>query len=165
MFTTSAPLMTNHVCLRKTDTQHVSLTTLPHDLYLWIGGFAAFAFWGTFIREIIKDMQDVTGDRELECHSLPVVLGEPATKGIVTALLLAMAGAIVWLAWWVIPFPNGWNSLHARYVVLGLLVPIACELWLLWSARIPSDYRTAQSVMKFVLLMGVLYSFVINRML
>ncbi len=143
----------------------LSLTTLPHDLYMWIGGFAAFAFWGTFIREIIKDMQDVTGDRELECHSLPVVLGEPATKGIVTALLLAMAGAIVWLAWWVIPFPNGWNSLHARYVVLGLLVPIACELWLLWSARIPSDYRTAQSVMKFVLLMGVLYSFVINRML
>lgn len=143
----------------------LSLTTLPHDLYLWIGGFAAFAFWGTFIREIIKDMQDVTGDRELECHSLPVVLGEPATKGLVTALLLAMAGAIVWLAWWVIPFPNGWNSLHARYVVLGLLVPIACELWLLWSARIPSDYRTAQSVMKFVLLMGVLYSFVINRML
>ena len=143
----------------------LSLTTLPHDLYLWIGGFAAFAFWGTFIREIIKDMQDVTGDRELECHSLPVVLGEPATKGIVTALLLAMAGAIIWLAWWVIPFPNGWNSLHARYVVLGLLVPIACELWLLWSARIPSDYRTAQSVMKFVLLMGVLYSFVINRML
>ena len=143
----------------------LSLTTLPHDLYMWIGGFATFAFWGTFIREIIKDMQDVTGDRELECHSLPVVLGEPATKGIVTALLLAMAGAIVWLAWWVIPFPNGWNSLHARYVVLGLLVPIACELWLLWSARIPSDYRTAQSVMKFVLLMGVLYSFVINRML
>lgn len=143
----------------------LSLTTLPHDLYMWIGGFAAFAFWGTFIREIIKDMQDVTGDRELECHSLPVVLGEPATKGIVTALLLAMAGAIVWLAWWVIPFPNGWNSLHARYVVLGLLVPIACELWLLWSARIPSDYRTAQSVMKFVLLMGVLYAFVINRLL
>ena len=143
----------------------LSLTTLPHDLYLWIGGFVAFAFWGTFIREIIKDMQDVTGDRELECHSLPVVLGEPATKGIVTALLLAMAGAIVWLAWWVIPFPNGWNSLHARYVVLGLLVPIACELWLLWSARIPSDYRTAQSVMKFVLLMGVLYAFVINRLL
>ena len=143
----------------------LSLTTLPHDIYLWIGGFAAFAFLGTLIREIVKDMQDVTGDRELECHSLPVVLGEPATKGIVTALLLLMAGAIVWLAWWVIPFPGGWNTLHGRYVVLGLLIPIACELWLLWSARISSDYRTAQSVMKFVLLMGVLYAFVINRLL
>ncbi len=143
----------------------LNLTTMPHDLYLWIGGFAAFAFIGTLIREIIKDMQDVMGDRELECHSLPVVLGEQATKIIVTVILLLMAGAIIWLTCWVIPFPHGWNSLHTRYVVLGLLIPIACELWLLWSARISSDYRTAQSVMKFVLLMGVLYSFVINRLL
>ena len=143
----------------------LGLTTLPHDLYLWIGGFAAFAFIGTLIREIIKDMQDVMGDRELECHTLPVVLGEQATKIIVTVLLLLMVGVIVWLTWWVMPFPHGWNSLHARYVVLGLLIPTACELWLLWSARISSDYRTAQSVMKFVLLMGVLYSFVINRLL
>ena len=57
----------------------LSLTTLPHDIYVWIGGFAAFAFLGTLIREVIKDMQDVMGDRELECHTLPVVLGEPAT--------------------------------------------------------------------------------------
>lgn len=143
----------------------LGLTSLPHDIYLWIGGFAAFAFVGTFIREIIKDMEDVMGDRELECHSLPVVFGEQPTKIIVTVLLLLMTGAIVWLAWWVIPFPCGWNSLHARYVVLGLMIPILCVLWQLWSARISSDYRTTQTIMKFVLLMGVLYSFVINHML
>ena len=90
---------------------------------------------------------------------------EQATKIIVTALLLLLSAALVWLAWWVIPFPHTWSSLHIRYVVLGLLVPIACVLWLLWSARISSDYRTTQAVMKFVLLMGVLYGFVINRML
>ena len=143
----------------------LSYTSLPHDIYLWIGGFATFAFIGTLIREIIKDMQDQMGDRELECHSLPVVLGDQPTKIIVTALLLLMAGAIVWLAWWVIPFPQGWQSLHSRYVVLGLLIPIVCVIWQLWAARISSDYRTAQTVMKFVLLMGVLYSFVINQML
>ncbi len=139
--------------------------TLPHDIYLWIGGFAAFAFISTLIREIIKDLQDQMGDRELECHSLPVVLGERTTKIIVTVLLMLMVAAIVWVAWWVIPFPHVWSSLHTRYVVLGLLVPIACVLWLLWSARISSDYRTTQGVMKFVMLMGVLYSFVISRML
>ena len=132
---------------------------------MWIGGFAAFAFLATLIREIIKDMQDQMGDRELECHSLPVVLGEQPTKIIVTVLLLLLAGAIVWLAWWVIPFPHTWNTLHIRYAVFGLLVPIACVLWLLWSARISSEYRTAQAVMKFVMLMGVLYSFVISKML
>ena len=140
-------------------------TTLPHDIYLWVGGFAAFAFIGTLVREIIKDLQDQMGDRELECHSLPIVWGEFPTKVIITVLLLMMAGALVWLMGWVIPFPHTWQSLHVRYIVLGLLIPVACVVWLLWRARISSDYRVAQSVMKFVLLMGVLYSFVINQML
>ena len=32
-------------------------TTLPHDLYAWLGGFALFAFLLTWIREIIKDLK------------------------------------------------------------------------------------------------------------
>lgn len=135
-------------------------TTLPHDIYLWIGGFAAFAFLGTFIREAIKDLQDQMGDRELECHSMAIVFGELPTKITITTLLVLMVAAIAWLAWWVIPSP-----LTTRYALFGLLIPIACVIWLLWSARISSDYRTTQTVMKFVLFMGVLYSFVINRML
>ena len=138
----------------------LALTTLPHDIYVWIGGFAAFAFIGTLIREIIKDMQDQMGDRELECHTLPVVLGELPTKIIVTVLVLLMAGAIIRLAWWVIPSP-----LTSRYAIFGLLVPIACTLYQLWVARISSDYRIAQNVMKFVLLMGTLFSFVVARLL
>lgn len=135
-------------------------TSLPHDLYLWLGGFAAFAFIGTLIREIIKDMEDQMGDRELECHSLPVVLGERTTKIIVTILLLLMAAAIAWLAWGVIP-----STLTIRYAIFGLLIPIACVLWLLWAASISSDYRNTQRVMKFVLLMGILFSYVVTRLL
>lgn len=135
-------------------------TTLPHDIYLWLGGFAAFAFIGTLIREIIKDMEDQQGDRELECHSLPVVFGDTATKVIVTLLILTMAAAIVWLAWWVIPSP-----MTGRYAIFGLLIPLICVLYLLWKASIPSDYRTTQRVMKFVLFMGVMFSFVVTRLL
>ena len=32
-------------------------TTLVHDLYAWLGGFALFAFLLTWIREIVKDTQ------------------------------------------------------------------------------------------------------------
>jgi len=138
----------------------LELTTLPHDIYLWIGGFAAFAFWGTLIREIIKDMEDQQGDRELECHSLPVVYGDTVTKVIVTLLIAVMVACICWLAWWVIP-----STLTTRFTVFGLLVPIACVLYLLWSASIPSDYRTAQRAMKFVLFMGTMFSFIIARLL
>ena len=138
----------------------LAMTSLPHDIYIWIGGFAAFALVGTFIREVIKDMQDQMGDRELECHTLPIVLGEMPAKIIVTALLLLMAAAIVWIAWWVIPSP-----LTTRYAIFGLLVPLACTLYLLWAACISSDYGTTQRVMKFVLFMGTLFGFVVPRLI
>ncbi len=139
--------------------------TVGRDLFLWTGGFALFAFLTTWIREIIKDLQDQTGDRELECHTLPIIAGEMWTKIILTLLICGTAGLICYFGFVLIPFPHTWGSLSTRYVVLGLLIPLACELWLLWAAKIPSDYRHAQMLMKFIMFLGVLYSFVILRTL
>lgn len=139
--------------------------SVSRDLFLWTGGFALFAFLTTWIREIIKDLQDQTGDRELECHTLPIVLGELWTKIILTILIAGTAGLIGYIGLAVLPFPHTWGSLSTRYIVFGLLIPLACELWLLWAARIPSDYRHAQLLMKFIMFLGVLYSFVIERLL
>jgi 4-hydroxybenzoate polyprenyltransferase len=138
-------------------------TTLPHDLYAWLGGFALFAFLLTWIREIVKDLQDQMGDRELECHSMPVVWGETWTKVFVTFLLVLTLAIIGHLWWHVLPFPTGWSSLSTRYIVLGVVTPLLCALWLLWAAKIPSDYKTCQQVVKLTMLLGMLYSIVIVR--
>jgi len=136
-------------------------TTLSHDIYTWIGGFALFAFLLTWIREIIKDMQDQMGDRELECHSMPVVWGETWTKVFVTALIVLTIAIIGHLWWHVLPFDRSWTSLSTRYIALGIVTPMLCTIWLLWSAKIPSEYKTCQQVVKFTMLIGMLYSFVI----
>lgn len=133
-------------------------TTLEHDLYAWLGGFALFAFLLTWIREIIKDMQDQMGDRELECHTLPIVWGERWTKIFVTILLLGTLAIVAWLWWSVLPFDRSWTSLSTRYIALGVVTPLLCVLWLLWAAKIPSDYKTCQQVVKFTMLIGMLYS-------
>lgn len=138
-------------------------TTLPHDIYIWTGGFALFAFLLTWIREIIKDLQDQMGDRELECHSMPVVWGEKWTKVFVTGLIVLTIALIGHLWWHVLPFPTGWASLSTRYIVLGIVTPMVCTLWLLWAAKIPSDYKTCQQVVKFTMLIGMLYSIMIVR--
>lgn len=138
-------------------------TTLPHDLYAWIGGFALFAFMLTWIREIIKDMQDQMGDRELECHSMPVVWGDKWTKVFVTGLIVLTLAIIGHLWFHILPFPIGWSSLSTRYIILGIVIPLIAALWLLWAAKIPSDYKTCQQVIKFTMLIGMLYSFVIVR--
>ena len=139
-------------------------TTLEHDLYAWLGGFALFAFLLTWIREIIKDMQDQQGDRELECHSMPVVWGEKWTKVFVTALIVLTLALIGHLWWHVLPFPHTWMSLSTRYIVLGISIPLLGALWLLWAAKIPSDYKTCQQVVKLTMALGMMYSFVITKL-
>lgn len=133
-------------------------TTLVHDIYAWLGGFALFAFLLTWIREIIKDLQDQMGDRELECHTMPVVWGEIWTKVFVTVLIVLTLAIIGHLWWHVLPFPISWTSLSTRYIALGIVVPLLGSLGLLWSAKIPSDYKTCQQVIKFTMLLGMLYS-------
>ncbi len=136
-------------------------TTLVHDLYIWLGGFALFAFLLTWIREIVKDLQDQMGDRELECHSMPVVWGEKWTKLFVSALFLLTFALIGHLWYHVLPFPIGWNSLSTRYIVLGIVIPLLGALCLLWTAKIPSDYKTCQQLVKLAMFLGMLYSFVL----
>jgi len=141
----------------------LSYTSLEHDLYAWLGGFALFAFLLTWIREIVKDMQDQMGDRELECHSMPVVWGEKGTKIFVTALILLTLAVIGHLWYHVLPFPLGWTSLSTRYIALGIVTPLLGVLGLLWTAKIPSDYKTCQQLVKFTMLIGMLYSICILR--
>lgn len=138
-------------------------TSLEHDLYAWLGGFSLFAFLLTWIREIVKDLQDQMGDRELECHSMPVVWGEKWTKVFVTLLIVSALALIGHLWWHVLPFPTSWTSLSTRYIVLGIVIPLLGSLWLLWSAKIPSDYKTCQQVIKLTMLLGMLYSICIVR--
>ena len=141
-------------------------TSVGKEIYLWIGVFSVFAFLTTLIREILKDLQDQYGDRELECHTLPILIGNTWTKVIVTILILLTAGLATWF---VLIFnqsivsstPSFWSA-PVRYLLFGLIVPLCCELYLIWSAKIPSDYKSAQLLMKFIMLIGVLFSIVIR---
>ncbi len=139
----------------------MNYTPLSRELYAWIGAFAFFAFLCTLIREIIKDLQDQAGDREYECHTLPIRLGEGWAKGIVIVLLLLTMALIGLGAYLYLPFPLGWSTLAGRYILFGLLIPLACEVYMLAAAKISSDYRSAQLLMKFIMGLGVLFCMVI----
>lgn len=150
--------MTNVAQLQLRFAPILPYTTLTHDLYAWLGGFTLFAFLLTWMREIVKDMQDQMGDRELECHSMPVVWGDTWTKVFVTMLILITLAVIGHLWYHVLPFPIGWNSLSTRYIVLGIITPLLGALGLLWAAKIPSDYKNCQLLIKFTMFLGMLYS-------
>jgi len=58
---------------------------------IFVGGYAVFAFIINFLREIVKDVEDLDGDKEYGFNTLPVRKGVKYAKSIVLALcILAM---------------------------------------------------------------------------
>jgi 4-hydroxybenzoate polyprenyltransferase len=125
---------------------------------MWIAGFAAFAFIWTLIREIIKDMQDEYGDREMECRTIPIVCGTMWTKWIVSALVVLSVAALGWLIITYFHLPND-GSITIRYFLFGIVAPSICLLVLLWSKNCQA-LKHAATLAKFIMAIGVLYSLV-----
>jgi 4-hydroxybenzoate polyprenyltransferase len=130
-------------------------TTLPREIYGWTGGFALFAFLLTWIREIIKDMQDEPGDRELECRTMPIVWGRVKTLIFLTVLILLTASMLLISNQLFIHFET---SLSIRYFFSGIFLPLIILLILLYRAQKPDDFRAASGLAKFIMLAGVLYA-------
>lgn len=141
----------------------LTYTPIVGQLYVWLSGFALFAFLITLIREMVKDIEDINGDCEMECRTMPIVWGIKTTKIIATTLLITTIALIAYMAFMVLPFPYNWQSFSTRYVVFGLMIPIVCAVILLWASKTPLEYRRTQLIIKFVMFMGMLYSFVIYQ--
>ena len=134
-------------------------TPVIRQLYAWILGYAIFAFLCTLLREIIKDVEDETGDREMECHTLPIKLGIDKTKYILYALVLLIVALLCLVNFICLPFPIK-GSLSTRYLIFGLIIPFLVLAYLIFTAKRKNDYKSASSMTKFIMLLGLLYSFI-----
>ncbi len=128
-------------------------------MYKWVCGFAAFAFWWTLIREVIKDMQDQNGDREMECHTIPIVWGEKIAKTILISLIAIAVGMLYWLSHFVINFPIE-SNLTRHYFWFGIVLPAACLIVLLVIAKNQKDYQNASTLTKFIMVIGICYALI-----
>jgi 4-hydroxybenzoate polyprenyltransferase len=132
-------------------------TPIPTQFYGWIGGFAVFSFLCTWIREIIKDMEDEIGDREMECRTMPIKWGIAKTKGFLFGLIILTNSALYLVNSLNIHFDN---SLTIRYIIFALTLPFIALGYLIFSAKNQADYHRASSLVKIIMLLGVLYSFI-----
>jgi len=68
-------------------------------------GFIVFVFMITLIREIVKDLEDVSGDRLVLCETLPVKVGEEKTKLTLLGLFMATSiGLSIWVSFFTAVF-------------------------------------------------------------
>ena len=72
------------------------LFNIKYILY-WVSGYSAFSFLLTLIREIIKDCEDIEGDKAFDCKTLPIVHGIKKAKNVAiyVSLFLVVLLAVV----------------------------------------------------------------------
>lgn len=147
-----------HIALEATYSDLIYQTPILKVCYTWVGGFALFAFLTTLLREIVKDMQDEYGDREMECRTLPIKLGIKWTKYVVYSLIIVIVGLLSFFVFAGIHFEE--SSLTERYFVFGIVIPLIFVAYLTYRAHTASDYKQVSNLVKFVMLTGTLYSLV-----
>jgi len=131
-------------------------TPIPKQFYAWIGGFSVFSFLCTWIREIVKDIEDEKGDREMECRTMPIKWGIEKTKLFIYALILITCICLLAANYIFIPFAG---TFTIRYIIFGLVLPFVALVYLIYKAKTSIEFHQASTLSKFIMLSGVLYSF------
>ena len=115
--------------------------------------YAGFAFIISLIREVVKDMEDMEGDEKYGCRTMPIVWGVPASKIFVAVWIIVLIAALCIVQFYVLQF--GW-WMSAIYSVLVIIVPLVWILRKLYRAKVPAEYHQLSSVIKAVMLAGIL---------
>lgn len=136
----------NHLIL-KNDEINVSKLTRLSFLY---GGFA---FILTLIREMIKDMEDISGDIRYNCRTFPIIFGLNAAKIYTAVWLIVLIAMLIIMPFYVLQF--GW-WVSSVYCALFILAPCIRVFQKLFKAKSSSDFHALSSSIKWVMLTGIL---------
>lgn len=115
--------------------------------------YASFSFVISVIREVIKDMEDVDGDRKYDCKTMPIVLGLNATKVFVAVWLIVLIALLIIAQIYVIRF--GW-WLSIIYAICGLIIPLCIVLKKTFAAQSAANFHKLSSNIKLIMLAGIL---------
>jgi len=125
-------------------------------IYFIFMGYASFAFYSTMFREIVKDMQDVTGDQQHDCKTLPIVLGIRKTKYIALVFGVILLAFLLYLTYWHWLY---WEFLMTGfwYLIIGIIVPLLYAMSRLAVAKESADFAHVSQLAKWIMLSGILY--------
>jgi len=129
-------------------------------IFYWVGGFALFAFLTTLTREIIKDIEDFEGDLAYGRNTVPIVIGILAAK-VVSLCLVIITIALLYLAWYL--FLN--DTITLIYLSAAIVLPLLFVIYKVVISRNRKQLHSASSIMKIVMLTGILYSVVVKVIL
>ncbi len=115
--------------------------------------YAFFAYMLTWIREIVKDMEDFKGDEQEGCKTMPVMKG--LKYSIVFIRILCIATIITITIASVFLKIYNYNIL---YIYMQLCIVLPLTLWTIFFGLLPhkQDYGLYSKRLKIIMLLGIL---------
>lgn len=132
---------------------YAAVMYVPRTAVMWM---IMFAFEVTFIREVIKDIEDIKGDLKFKLQTLPIRIGIQATKQVVLVCY------IVFILSCYAPLAEGLVRMHTfnwPYLLASLLlvqVPSVVLLSKLRKTFEPEDFGWQSRMLKVLILAGML---------
>jgi 4-hydroxybenzoate polyprenyltransferase len=114
--------------------------------------YAAFAFVITYIREIVKDMEDIEGDRKYGCRTMPIVWGIQVSKIVATIAMIVLMALMMLALLYILQYKM-W--LPALYHILFILIPSSYTFYLLQKSNTGTDFTKVSRWIKIVMLFGI----------
>lgn len=130
----------------------------PNEVYIRSGiaiaasVYGLFAFLTTFLREIIKDVEDEAGDEQYGCKTIPIVFGHTGAKlsaYAISMLLLLLLGSFVWF------FPGLEKKNIAYFIVFALVFPVFLINFLIFKAKYVINYHFISNLIKVFMVIGI----------
>jgi 4-hydroxybenzoate polyprenyltransferase len=115
--------------------------------FFLFAAYSFFAFFISLIREIIKDLEDIEGDRKFECRTLPVVIGQRKTKLVIYLISVIF---IIVVAILLQREPKFWYVLGGLTMMLGLLN------FILGRADKTVDFANLSRLSKQIMILGLI---------
>ncbi|WP_264564024.1 geranylgeranylglycerol-phosphate geranylgeranyltransferase [Flavobacterium sp. N3904] len=128
------------------------------DIFSILFDYAVFAFIINFIREIVKDLEDVNGDYNQGMNTLPISLGINRTAKLVLILSLI---PLVMVIFYVKNYFFAYNLYIASlYALISIVAPLIYFAIKMADAKKSQDFHHLSTVLKLIILFG-LFSIVI----
>jgi geranylgeranylglycerol-phosphate geranylgeranyltransferase len=111
---------------------------------------AMFALLINVAREIVKDMEDVEGDRKQHAWTLPVKYGLPPAMWLTSFVIVVLIGTTIGAYLW-----NIYSSFYL-YVVLVVDAILSGVLVILWRDQSPRMLNHLSQALKICMVLGLL---------
>lgn len=122
-----------------------------NNLLLIFLAYAIFAFVTTLIREIIKDVQDVKGDKRAGGRTIAVRLSQTTVKAVVVTFQIALALSLLFLVYY---FRQTLGIVI--YVSVLVFAPVILSTVAVIRSKSPENWGLAAKLMKLVMVFGIL---------